>query len=313
MPEFSVDSGRVDYCLVINGKEAVFIEVKQANEDLGEHQEQLLRYAFHGGVELAVLTNGLLWWLFLPLKQGSWERRRFFAVDLIQQRPADAADHLGTFLAREAVESGKAVREAEALYRSREKERLIERTLPDAWRTICNEPDEILVELLQEKVASICGHRPEPKHVARFLRESADVPVSPPPGGAEGQTPSQQDEPPEEAEVPWPVWTHKRPRAYVFGSRRTRVSTFKEILIGLCADLAKLHRGDFARVLTLTGRKQPFFSHDPGHMREPRKIRGTDIYVMTCLSAEAIRALCYKVLRLFGYRPTDLAVEFAGH
>src|SRR3989338_6239756 len=67
IPEFSVGTGKVDYCLKAGQKKAVFIEVKRVSETLENHQEQLLEYAFRDGIEIAALTNGLVWWLYLPL------------------------------------------------------------------------------------------------------------------------------------------------------------------------------------------------------------------------------------------------------
>ena len=78
-PEFADSGGgKVDYCLRYQGRDLVLIEVKRAGVDLSQHQEQLLRYAFGLGVELAALTNGLDWWLYLAMKGGrSFEGRRF--------------------------------------------------------------------------------------------------------------------------------------------------------------------------------------------------------------------------------------------
>src|SRR5260370_34070229 len=78
VPEYQIGSGRVDYCLRLGEKNAMFLEVKRTNEELEKHHEQLLGYAFRDGVRLAVLTNALLWWLYLPLLQGSWEQRKLF-------------------------------------------------------------------------------------------------------------------------------------------------------------------------------------------------------------------------------------------
>ena len=39
-PEFSVGNGRIDYCLRVNQKKPVFIEVKRATEDLERHENQ---------------------------------------------------------------------------------------------------------------------------------------------------------------------------------------------------------------------------------------------------------------------------------
>jgi len=55
VPEFSVGTGRIDYCLCINGKNAVFIEVKRITEELERHEKQILDYSFEHGVNM-VLT-----------------------------------------------------------------------------------------------------------------------------------------------------------------------------------------------------------------------------------------------------------------
>jgi len=52
VPEFPVENGRVDYCLKLGEKKGAFIEVKRPSENLENHQEQLLEYAFRDGVEI---------------------------------------------------------------------------------------------------------------------------------------------------------------------------------------------------------------------------------------------------------------------
>ena len=89
--EYSVRGGRVDYCLRTPSRNLVLIEVKRAGTDLDDHEEQLLRYAFDEGVPLAALTNGLLWWLYLPRAEGRWKQRRFYRIDLHEQDPASPA------------------------------------------------------------------------------------------------------------------------------------------------------------------------------------------------------------------------------
>ena len=93
VPEFSVGTGRIDYCLRINQRNAVFIEVKRTTEDLERHEKQLLEYSFEHGVDLAILTNGLIWWFYLPLVGGNWHDRKFFTIDIRQQNPSTASQH----------------------------------------------------------------------------------------------------------------------------------------------------------------------------------------------------------------------------
>ena len=139
-------------------KKAVFIEVKKPSENLENHQEQLLEYAFRDGIEIAVLTSGHVWWFYLPLAKGSWEQRKFFTIDILQQQPDIATQHFWQFLGKESVETGTALGEVQSIHAGKEKDRAVRQTVPKAWSELCNEPDEALLELLADKVESLCGH-----------------------------------------------------------------------------------------------------------------------------------------------------------
>ncbi|MCB1025327.1 MAG: restriction endonuclease subunit R, partial [Acidobacteria bacterium] len=91
VPEYSVGGKRVDFALQIDTADKVFLEIKKTSEDLEKHQEQLVYYSFQQGVRLAILTNGVTWWFYLPLEEGSWEHRKFFTIDLMEQAIEDAA------------------------------------------------------------------------------------------------------------------------------------------------------------------------------------------------------------------------------
>jgi hypothetical protein len=168
-PEHRVENRRVDYCLHVGGKSAVYVEVKRTAEDLERHERQLLEYAFADGVPLAVLTNGLLWWFYLPLEPGSWQQRKVFAVDIVAQQPDVAATHFRDFLARDSVASGDAQSKARSVKASREKGRLIDEALPRAWHSLFEDIDSPLADLLADRVEGICGHRPGPEIIAGFL------------------------------------------------------------------------------------------------------------------------------------------------
>ncbi|TDI93301.1 MAG: hypothetical protein E2O77_03220 [Caldithrix sp.] len=68
----------MDYCLRVNQKKPVFIEVKRATEDLERHEKQLLEYSFEYGVDIAILTNGLTWWFYLPLLRRKLATEKVF-------------------------------------------------------------------------------------------------------------------------------------------------------------------------------------------------------------------------------------------
>ncbi|MDI6642189.1 MAG: type I restriction endonuclease [Elusimicrobiota bacterium] len=171
-PEYSVSSKRVDYSLRINNTNKVFLEVKKVSEDLENHQEQLLNYSFQEGVKLAILTNGITWWFYLPLNEGNWEQRRFYAIDIIQQDPSDISSKFIDFLGKENVESEIAVKKAEQIYKGQVKDIEIKRNLPRAWNKLISEPDDLLVDLINETLEKICGYRAEEKIIERFLHSN---------------------------------------------------------------------------------------------------------------------------------------------
>ncbi len=181
--EFSVRGGKVDYCLRGQMRNLVLIEVKRAGTDLGEHQEQLLRYAFDEGVPLAVLTDGLVWWFYLPMAGGSWEQRRFSRTNLRAQRPADAASALHRFLNRDAIVSGGALEEAKREFESQERDRLVRGALQEAWRQVLSDTQGLLPDLLAEAVKEISGHAPDRDTIVEFLTGMSGS------GGTEGVSP----------------------------------------------------------------------------------------------------------------------------
>ena len=168
--EYSVGGGRADYCLRAQGRSLVLIEVKRAGTDLTEHQEQLLRYAFNGGVPLGALTDGLVWWLYLPTAEGSWEQRRFFRVNFNEQRPTDAAAALHRFLNRDDVVGGNAQSDARLEFESQERDRRVRAVLQEAWQRVLGDPDSLLRDELADTVEEISGHRPDQGTIADFLQ-----------------------------------------------------------------------------------------------------------------------------------------------
>src|ERR1035437_10009368 len=108
-PEYGTGEGRADFALCHPmAKPAVFIEVKQP----GKAEDgilQALKYAFHTGVPLIVLTDGKTWSFYLPAEQGSYEDRRVYKLDLLERTPLEATETFSRYLARERVVAGEAL------------------------------------------------------------------------------------------------------------------------------------------------------------------------------------------------------------
>lgn len=312
VPEYSAGTGRVDYCLKVGDQQLAFIEAKRMSEDLDTHQAQLLQYAFHAGVKVAVLTNGAIWWFYLPLAEGSWEQRRFYAIDILQQDPAAAIERFKQFLTRSNLLNGETVRIAESMQAGREKKRRIAEAIPKAWRQACSEPDELLCELLAERVESICGHKPDNETVSEFLAKVMTSPVA-----ETRQTPPVQPRILAATETPiqitsasdTAVYTFMRPRAFVFNGQRKQVHNFKDVLRHLCKMLYDKHSGEYRKVLQLRGRTRRYFDLSSENMTAPARIGNTEYFVETNLSANDVMRRCYALVNTFGYPEGALTVD----
>ena len=102
--------GVVDIALCGARGALCLIEVKSTNEQLNEHVNQLLGYAFYEEVVLCVLTNGREWWLYLPREMGEPEARRFAQLNLKTDALDALPEQMLLFLSKENLESGQAER-----------------------------------------------------------------------------------------------------------------------------------------------------------------------------------------------------------
>jgi len=319
-PEFSIEKTRVDYALRNGTINKVFIEVKRINEDLEKHQEQLLTYSFRQGVNLSILTNGILWWLYLPLQEGSWEQRKFYTVDMYSQGFEKIADVLNDFLAKEKVFTGEALKNAKKLYGNRQKKDIIKRNIPKAWRKLHIEGDEFLIELLAETTEKVCGYRPEDSQVSEFLfsivnqeqpkveqkkerkrkivesNKMISVDIQP----QNDTLYSLNDN-----------FTYKKITGFVFLNNSISVISWKQLLIKFVEKIKTLHDEDFDIITNVSGKKRPYFTKNKNELRYPKKIANTDYFVETNLSANYIVSMVKNVLSTFNYDESDLGIKLS--
>ena len=166
VPEYSVGNGRVDFALLTHGRAAVFVEVKQPGM-AGQADRQLFQYAYHEGIQIAVLTDGKTWHVYGPGLRGTYDERKVCRVDLLNQSPEDSAEHLRRYLDREAVDSEQAEENVRTDYKRLRERRIARGELGKAWASLAAEPS--LADLLAVEVESVCGFRPDMADVAAFL------------------------------------------------------------------------------------------------------------------------------------------------
>jgi len=174
-PEFSLSGRRVDFALCHPlDKPIVFIEVKQIGKIDGA-EKQLFEYAFHQGVPMAILTDGSEWQFFLPAEQGNYDDRRVYKLDLLEREPEEIVKRFNRYLNYNDICNGTAIENARKDYKNVAKEREIKRTLPEAMMKLINEGDELLVDLLSEKVESLCGYSPDQDVVMNYLKQNIHI------------------------------------------------------------------------------------------------------------------------------------------
>ena len=280
------------------------------------HQGQLLNYSFKHGVRLAVLTNGLTWWLYLPLREGDWEERRFYSIDILKQEASEIASRLIDFLSRENVRSGAAVEIAENLHESLQRGKIIDETLPRAWESLISGPDDLLVDLIDETVERLCGLKPGPEPIRRFLDEKAKLPPrSTRRDTSDGATSHVQPvstlTPRSRVSVERPhIYKGKSPVSFTFADETFEVSTWKEILITVAEKLYGRHATDYDRTLELRGTKRAYFSRQKQELREPIAVGNSGYFVETHFSANDMVLQCHRLMSLFGYAGQDLEIVF---
>lgn len=171
-PEYSLSGKRVDYALCSPpSKPIAFIEVKQIGQSDGA-ERQLFEYAFHIGVPMAILTDGREWNFFLPGEQGDYGERRVYKLDIVDRDTKECVERLERYLRHSAVTSGAAIQAARDDYRNVSKDRQMLAALPKAWGQLIADEDDLLLEIVADRVESLCGFKPDPDMVAHFLKES---------------------------------------------------------------------------------------------------------------------------------------------
>ena len=167
---------KVDYALNPNLLTMVFVEAKAPGVNFDNKPvQQLLKYCFQEAVNLAVLTDGRRWWLYLPDYKGPqgenlhWSKKRFSEIDIIdetidgERRPKKIPTEFERFLAKDKVSSGEAVEAGKSIIDDRMVQQIVENGMRDAWNNILTAPSQELIKLLTESTADQCGVKPSKK------------------------------------------------------------------------------------------------------------------------------------------------------
>jgi len=312
-PEYDVGVGKVDFSIKHKDSHKVFIFVRKDIKNFKQYQEKLSINAVEGGVNITVLTNGITWWFSLPLLEGSLEEKRFYIIELHEQKAEDITEKFHHFFSKKKVISGEAVKSAEGIFYARKRELLvrkrellIERYLPKAWDKIMSEPEKWLIDIISEVTKELCGSKPDKGTIEKFLASKMEAGAGM--SGISKPKPSssvQQAKTSVESEDD----TSTSIVSFTFNGTRHEVKSWKAMLLKICDIIHAEHKDNFEMVLSLSESNRDYFSENEYEFLNCEKISETNIYVNVNLRAMDIVTLSYKIISLFGYKKSDLSVE----
>ena len=306
VPEYEVKNNeKVDYTLQVSGKNKVFIEAKSPKEDLEneKHQKQLFNYSAQKNPDLAILTNGSLWWFYLPRAEGDWDDRKFYTINILEQEIEDIVDKFDLLLSRQNVASGEAVRQAESILENRQREKIVKERLPEAWNKVIRNavsPDSLLVDILAETAEEVCGFKLESDEILGFIRSNYEKWLL---------------SPEQEREVPPPTTGSQnknqigKPKRMQIGSKRYEWGPKKEIFINTAnwlIDKGDLKSSDCPVDIGIQ-KKIIVIDKNPNTLKEPRELKN-GLYIDYQYSRRA-PDYAKRLLEKYRYDPEMLQIE----
>ena len=339
-PDYTANSSQVSYALRTGGTNKIFVEVKRVGEKLDNHQKKFVECASGEGADVAVLTNGVIWWFYLTASKGSWRQKWFYSADFLTQEPDTIVPQLDDLLTMNKVAKGQSLKAAKKLFRDK-KQKMAADFLPKAWNQIISQPNKIFIELLSLQTEKLCGYKVDIKSIEKFLGQHVDewlitdIPntvTAPPSTSLDSEIFDSKDNPASktsklldsddkptsttsedtrsyEKEKKLESYTDKSIKSFTFIGYSHIVRAWDEVLPILCEYLASTHEKDFEKVLWISDDQKPYFSRYSDQLRMPEKIQETDIYVETRMNPDEVAKTAHKLIEAFGYSQDDLSID----
>ena len=322
-PEYSINSNSVAYALKVKNSYNVFIEVKRVQKKLDNYQKGLIDFASQEGVNLSILTNGLIWWFYLISAQGDWQKKWFLSIDFIKQKPEHIATQLIDILTIEKISKGQALKTAKVLHEEKN-QKIAADFIPQAWNQIIAQPNKIFVELLSDTTEKVCGHRIESSRIEKYLKKHLDGLLIENPPETSVALPAQiikehkikevtisKNSMTAKAEMIQEPDTYegKAVKSVEFNDDTYKTDKWEEVLTTLCDLLYEKHEKDFEKVLWVSGGDKTYFSRSWDQLSIPEEIDKTGIYVETKLTPDEIVKTAKALLAEFGYSQDKLRIN----
>ena len=305
-PEFSIKKESMDFCLKTGEEVRALIWVKKPGALPTAPLEK--SPGFPDGPCFFVFTTGVVWRIFISMAQSDMPPQEVGVADLAE-KPEKAADLLVKCLSFANCRNGRAMSWAEEQV-TESIRKAASSFLPQAWRALISGPDPKLVGLLADTVKKISGFPVETEPVAAFIRDIAENRAEPGPPAQETKGENNvSGQPSGFSRKPQEDWSGKTLVSFTFNKKEYPVSSWSDLLPGLCEIFLKTNAEDFEKVLWLSGHKQSFFSKYDKDLRLPKKIGTTGIYVEKQINPNEAVMTARKMVTAFGARWTDLKIK----
>lgn len=106
-------------------------------------------------------------------------------------------------------------------------------------------------------------------------------------------------------------YTYKKPAGFEVFGLRYDAKDWKEMFVKICEILAEKDPMTFKTFVndkSMQGRKVSYFCKDQKDIRSPKHVKGTDIYIMTNMSANQIRNVIERMLRRYDIKINDFKI-----
>lgn len=300
------DRGEVDIALKVKKRTVALIEAKASGGRLEDHVGQVLRYAFHEGVQICVLTNGQEWWLYLPREEGPPPERKFATFNIKTDSVEKVAGNLETYLSKENLGSREAEKRAKEVLKALRDKEYLQAEIPRIWKAKLDEPDTELVDLVTKWVDNEIGLRPAKEQVIALLK---GLPV---PAVVALREPRRASQPPRTTEkkkvTNGSTTEAKKTREIAKGfellGQYYEVKYNYQVLVGVAEVLLERHGNDFERAVELRG-----IDRNPEVTKQNRysEVKSSGIFVR--ISEGNYWARSYQLVEHFGHQSSDLKID----
>jgi len=320
-PEYSVGSGRVDYALCNNfGQPLVFIEAKDIGKQNDNSEEQLMKYSFEKGVPMAILTDGKEWSFYLPTQIGDYQDRRIYKLNLLERENDECSFRLNRYLDYEKTISGETIKMTHEDYKNQRNKKIVEQSLPEAWKRLVEERDEILIDLLANSVENVCGFKPDVEMIIDFLDDKIGIvnekdfqrPINRPVNKTTlkpTKQPTNQEQINTDAHFLNEDFKGNKPYAFVIQGQRFSVKNWQDVYTKIIDYLNNIDKYKIANLPNnpdfISNRNLKYFSDKESDLRVAKKVTNT-IYAEVNLSANLIKANITRLLKLLNIDSAEI-------